>query len=158
MPLKQQFSDALKNAMRSGDGLRRDVLRGVLTAISRAEIPGMEVEDETAGRRELSDDEVMQVVEKQAKQRRDSIEAFTKANRQDLIDKERSELAILEEYLPKQLSRDEIAAEVRAVIAETGASGPADKNKVMPAAIARMKGRADGRAINEVVTELLAGR
>ena len=157
MSLKERFSDELKDAMRAGDSRRRDVLRGVLTAISNAEIARVDIKDESSSRQELSDAEVMDVVQKQAKQRRESIEEFRKAGRQDLVDKESDELRMLETYLPQQLSREEIAAEVRAVIAETGASGPADKSKVMPAAIARMNGRADGRAINEVVTELLKG-
>ena len=155
MPMKDQLASDLKDAMRAGESVRRDVLRSVLTAISRAEIPGMETEDENAERRVLSDQEVSDVIAHQAKQRRDSIDAFKKGGRQDLVDREAAELAILETYLPQQMTRDEIAAEVRAVIAETGASGPAGKPKVMPAAIARMKGRADGRLINEVVTELL---
>lgn len=157
MSLKERFSDELKDAMRAGDSRRRDVLRGVLTAISNAEIARVDIKDESSSRQELSDAEVLDVVQKQAKQRRESIEEFRKAGRQDLVDKESDELRMLETYLPQQLSREEIAAEVRAIIAETGASGPADKSKVMPAAIARMKGRADGRAINEVVTELLKG-
>jgi uncharacterized protein YqeY len=157
MGLKTRISDDLKDAMRAGDADRRDTLRSVLTAISKVEIPGEDVEDATATRRELSDDDVLQVVEKQAKQRRQSIDAYQKAGRDDLVRKESAELTILETYLPQQMSRDEIAAEVRAVIAETGASGAADKSKVMPAAIARLKGRADGRAINEVVSELLKG-
>ena len=95
------------------------------------------------------------MLQKQAKQRRDSMEEYTKAGRQDLADREGAELAVITGYLPEQLSRDDIAKEVQAVITETGASGPGDKGKVMPAAMQRLKGRADGRAINEVVTELL---
>jgi hypothetical protein len=141
--------------MRAGEAIRRDVLRSVLTAISNAEIGRVDIKDETASREALSDADVLGVVQKQAKQRRESIEEFKKGGRQDLVDRETAELAILEAYLPQQMSRDEVAAEVRAVIAEAGVSGPAAKPKVMPAAIARMKGRADGRLINEVVTELL---
>jgi uncharacterized protein YqeY len=155
MALKQQLSDDLKDAMRSGDGLRRDVLCSLLTAISNSEIARVNVKDESASRQELTDEQTLDVIQKQAKQRRESIEEFKKAGRTDLVDRETAELDLLSSYLPAQLSREEIAAEVRAVIAATGASGPGDKNKVMPAAIARMKGRADGRAINEVVSELL---
>jgi uncharacterized protein len=115
------------------------------------------VKDETASRQALTDADVLDVVQKQAKQRRESIEEFRKAGRADLVAREESELAILSAYLPQQLSREEITVEVKAVIAEVGASGPGDKAKVMPVAIARLKGRADGRAINEVVTELLSG-
>ena len=157
MPIKDQLAADLKDAMRAGDALRRDVLRSVMTAISYAEIGRVDVSDESAGRQALGDDDALGVIQKQAKQRRESIEEFKKGGRQDLVDREAAELVILETYLPQQMTRDEVTAEVRAVIAQTGASGPSDKAKVMPAAIARMKGRADGRLINEVVTELLAG-
>jgi hypothetical protein len=156
MPLKDHIAADLKDAMRAGDPIRRDVLRSVLTAITNAEVGRVDTSDESASRQPLADADILGVIQKQAKQRRESIEEFKKGGRQDLVDRETAELAILETYLPQQMSRDEIAAEVRAVIAQTGASGPAGKAKVMPAAIARMKGRADGRLINEVVTELLA--
>ncbi len=155
MSLKERLSEDLKQAMRSGDALRRDVLRSVLTAISNTEIARVNVKDESATRQELSDPDTLDVVQKQAKQRRESIEEYRKAGRTDLVDREAAELVILEGYLPQQLSRDEVTAEVRAVIEQAGALGPGDKAKVMPAAIARLKGRADGRIINEVVTELL---
>lgn len=155
MALKDQLNNDLQDAMRAGEAVRRDTLRSVLTAIRNAEIARVDVKKEGAGREELDDGGVLDVVQKQAKQRRESIDEYGKAGRKDLVDREAAELAILEVYLPKQLTRDEIAAEVRAVIAETGASGPADTKKVMPAAIARMKGKADGKAINEVVAELL---
>jgi uncharacterized protein YqeY len=157
MGLKEQLSEDLKDAMRSGDTVRRDVLRSLLTAVSNAEIARVNVKDESATREGLDDPGVLDVIQKQAKQRRESIEEYGKAAREDLADRERAELAILMAYLPAQLGRDEIAEEVRRVIAETGASGPRDKGKVMPAVIARLKGRADGRAINDVVTELLSG-
>jgi len=155
--LKDKLQDDLKAAMRAGEGRRRDTLRLLLTAISNAEIARVNVKDESSSRQDLADADVLDVVQKQAKQRRDSIEEYGNAGREDLAQLEREEMEILATYLPRQLDRDEITAEVRAVIAETGASGPGDKNKVMPAAIARLKGRAEGRAINEVVTELLAG-
>lgn len=155
--LKDQLSDDLKAAMRAGDATRRDVIRLALTAVSNTEIARVNVKDESASRQGLTDADVLDVLQKQAKQRRESIEEFRKAGRDELVARETAELAILETYLPQQLSRDEIAAEVRAVVAETGASSMADKNKVMPAAIARLKGRADGRLINEVVTEILTG-
>ena len=155
MSLKDRLAGELKDAMRSGDALRRDVLRGLLTAISNSEIARVNTKDPSASREELTDEQTIDVIQKQAKQRRESIEEFQKANRTDLVDRESAELEVLSSYLPQQLSRDEIVEEVRSVIAETGATGAADKNKVMPAAIARMKGRADGRAINEVVSELL---
>jgi hypothetical protein len=156
MGLKDQLANDLKDAMRAGDARRRDTLRSLLTAINNAEIARVNIKDESATRQELAEADVLDVVAKQGKQRRESIEEYRKAGRDDLVLQETEELAIIESYLPQQMTRDEVAAEVRAVIAETGAAGPADKGKVMPAAIARTRGRADGRLVNEVVTELLS--
>ena len=155
MALKVQLSEDLKSAMRGGDAVRRDVLRSLLTAISNTEIARVNVKDASATRSDLADADVLDVVQKQAKQRRESIVEYRNGKRDDLADREESELNILMAYLPQQLGRDEIVAEVQKVIAETGATSAADKSKVMPVVIARLKGRADGRAINEVVTELL---
>jgi uncharacterized protein YqeY len=146
MSLKEQFSTDLKDAMRQRDDLRRDVLRFTLAAFHNAEI---------AARKELSADEELAVLSKEGKRRQESIEEFRKGGRQDLVDKEEAELAILSPYLPQQLSRDEIVATVREMIAQTGASGPKDFAKVMPAVMQQLRGRADGRAVNEVVRELL---
>lgn len=155
MALKEQLAAELKDAMRSGDALRRDVLRLLLTAVSNTEIARVNVKAADAGRTELADADVLDVIQKQAKQRRESIEEYRKAGRDDLAATEDAELAILIAYLPQQLSRDQIMVQVREIIAATGASGPGDKAKVMPQAVARMKGQADGRLINEVVMELL---
>lgn len=155
MALKEQLANDLKDAMRAGEARRRDVVRSLMAAVRNTEIARVNVKDESASRQELSDADVLDVIQKQAKQRRESIEEYKKGGRADLVDVETEELAIIETYLPQQLTREEVTAEVRAVLTETGASGPGDKPKVMPAAIARMKGRADGRMINEVVTELL---
>lgn len=142
--------------MRSGDGVRRDVLRSLLTAISNAEIARVNVKDESATRQELGDADVLDVIQKQVKQRRESAEEYRKGKREELAALEDAEATILAAYLPAQLSREEIATVVRAAIAETGASGPAGKAKVMPLVIGQLKGKAEGRVINEVVTELLA--
>jgi uncharacterized protein YqeY len=158
MTLKQDLANDLKDAMRAGEARRRDVVRSLMAAVRNTEIARVNVKDESASRQDLSDADVLDVIQKQAKQRRESIEEYKKGGRADLVDAETEELAIIEAYLPRQLTRDEVTAEVRAVLAETGASGAGDKPKVMPAAIARMKGRADGRMINEVVTELLGGK
>ena len=155
MPLKDQISDDLKDAMRSGEVVRRETLRSVLAAIRNAEIARVNVKDESATRQELGDNDVLDVLQKQAKQRRESIEEYKKAGRQDLVDRESAELEIISAYLPAQMGRDEIVAEVRKAMEETGAAGPGDKSKLMPVVMGRLKGRADGRAINEVVTELL---
>jgi uncharacterized protein YqeY len=155
MGLREQLPEDLKAAMRSGDGVRRDVLRSLLTAISNAEIARVNVQDESSTRQDLSDADVLDVIQKQVKQRRESAEEYRKGKRAELADREEAEAEILTAYLPAQLSREEIAAEVRSAIAETGASGPAGKAKVMPLVIGKLKGRAEGRLINEVVTELL---
>ncbi len=105
----------------------------------------------------VDDDALLAIVRKHVKQHRDSIEAFEKAGRQDLVDIETAELRVLETYMPPSLSREDIIAEARKVIAEIGASGPAEKGKVMSALMPRLAGKAEGRTINEVVTELLAG-
>jgi hypothetical protein len=156
MGLKEQLAEDLKAAMRAGDGRRRDTLRSVITAINNTEIARVNVKDESASRQALAEADVLDVIAKQAKQRRESIEEYGKAKRADLVQAETEELAIIEAYLPQQMSRDEVAAEARAVIAEVGAGGPGDKAKVMPQVIARTKGRADGRLVNEVVSELLS--
>ena len=158
MGLKDQLGVDLKDAMRAGDAVRRDVLRSLLTAINNAEIARVNVKAEDASRQALAENDVLDVVQKQAKQRRESVEEYRKGGRADLVAREEAELAIISSYLPQQMSRDEVVAAVREVIAETGASGPGDKAKVMPAAIGRLKGRADGRLINEVVTELLGAK
>ncbi len=156
MGLRQQLPDDLKDAMRSGDGIRRDVLRSLLTAISNTEIARVNVKDESATRQDLAEADVLDVIRKQVKQRRESAEEYRKGKREELVAREEAEAEILAAYLPAELSREDIAAEVRAAIAETGASGPAGKAKVMPLVMAKLKGKADGRTINEVVTELLA--
>ncbi len=153
MSLKDTLADDLKTAMRAGDEVRKSTLRLLLTAITKAEVPGED--DVGAARQTLDDQQVLGVISSQAKQRRQSIEAFKKAARDDLVQKEEAELEVLEAYLPAQLTRVEIIAEARKVMDETGASSPADKGKVMPVLMKRLGDRADGRTVNEVVTELL---
>jgi uncharacterized protein YqeY len=110
---------------------------------------------EIAKQVELKDPDVLDVISKQAKQREESIAAYKQANRLDLVSQEEAELVILKTYLPQAAGHDDIVAVVKQVIAEVGAQGQRDKGKVMQKAIVQLKGRADGRAINEVVTELL---
>jgi len=144
--LLQRLKEDLKQALRNGDKVRVSALRLVLANIHNAEI---------ARGAPLDDDDVRGVVAKQARQHRESIDAFSKGNRYDLVAKEEKELAILQEYLPKLMSREEIAAVARQVIEEVGARGPGDKGKVMAKLMAQLKGKADGREVNAVVSELL---
>jgi uncharacterized protein YqeY len=155
MPLKEQLNADLRDAMRAGDETRKSTLRMLLSAIRNAEIPP-EGSTSEVSRHELDDDAVLDVVRREVKQRRDSIDAYAKANRRDLVDKEEAELAVLSGYLPPQMSREEIVTVARDVIERTGARGPADKGKVMPAIMAELRGKAEGREINAVVTELLS--
>ena len=144
--LKQKLLDDLKQAMKSGDKVRRSVIRLVMAAIKNAEIARQDT---------LEDKDILGIVAKEARQHRESIEAFKQGDRQDLVDQEEAELAILNEYLPQQMTQEEILSAARQIIKEVGAQGPGDKGKVMPQLIAQLKGRADGREINAVVTELL---
>ncbi len=145
-PLKQKLMDDLKQAMRGGDEVKRSVIRLVMAAIQNAEI---------ARQAAPGDADILGIIAKEVRQRKESIDSFNQGNRQDLVAKEEAELAILKEYLPEQITREEIMAEARRVIDEVGAQGSGDKGKVMPKLIAQLKGRADGREINAVVTELL---
>ncbi len=145
--LKERLNNDLKQAMRGGDKVRRSVIRLVMAAIGNAEI---------ARQAALEDTDILGIIAKEVRQRHESIDAFRLGNRQDLVAQEEAELAILNEYSPRQMTRDEIIAEARRVIEEVGAQGPGDKGKVMPKLIAQLKGRADGREINAVVTELLS--
>ena len=148
MSLQEQLAADLKDAMRQRDARRRGVLRLTLAALHNAEIEA---------RGELDAAAVVGVLAREAKRRRESIEEFRKAGRQDLVEKEEAELAILSAYLPQPLSREEIVQAARQAIQETGASGPKDIGKVMPVLMQQLTGRADGREVNEVVRELLAG-
>ena len=144
--LKQKLTDDLKQAMRSGDKVRRSVIRLLMAAIKNTEI---------AQQATLADADILGVIAKEVRQRHESIDAFKLGDRQDLLAQEEAELAILNEYLPQQMTREEIITAARQVIEEVGALGLGDKGKVMPNLIAQLKGRADGREINAVVTELL---
>ncbi len=145
--MKQKLTEDLKQALKGGDKVRRSVLRLVMAAIKNAEI---------ARQVTLEDADILGIIAKEVRQRRESIEAFTKGDRPDLVAQEEAELTLLQGYLPQQISREEIIAEARRVIEEVGAQGPGDKGKVMPKLISQLKGKADGREINAVVTELLA--
>jgi uncharacterized protein len=159
--LKEQLNADLREAMRGNQEPRRTTLRLLITSIRNAEIPP-EGQDADAGadgarRLDLDDDAVLNVIRKEIKQRRDAIDLYKKANRLDLAAKEEAEADVLGVYLPAQMSKDEIATVARAIMERVGASGPADKGKVMPAVMAELRGKAEGRDINEVVSQLLSG-
>ena len=147
MALGEKIRIDMEQALRKGDKLRVSVLRLVLSAMNYAEI---------AKQKKLDDVGVIAVLAKEAKQRRESIEAFEKGNRQDLVDKEKAELAIITEYLPQQMSREEITAAAQKIIDQVGAKSPADKGKVMSQLIPLTKGKAEGKDVSDVVNELLS--
>jgi len=147
MSLLDKLNADLKTAMKTGDEPAKRALRGVKAAITRAE--------KEKGNQPLSDEEIIAVLRKQAKQRKDSIEAYSKAGRQDLVDEEQAELEVIEGYLPQLMSEDEIRAVAAQVIEEVGATSPRDMGKVMGKLMAQLKGKADGRLVNQVVRELL---
>jgi uncharacterized protein YqeY len=147
MSSKQQLQDDLKAAMLARDEVRKRTLRLTLAAVKNKEV---EV------RHALSDAEVAQVLQKEAKQRRETLDELAGVDRPDLTAAEEAELAVLEAYLPEQLDRDEIAEQAREVIDEIGAEGPRDMGRVMGALMPRLKGRADGKLVSQVVRGLLS--
>ncbi len=149
MSLLDTINADLKKAMKSGDEAAKRALRGVKAAITRAE--------KDKGNRALTDEEIIAVLRKQAKQRQDSIEAYSKAGRDDLVAEEAAELAVIESYLPQLMSEEEIREIAEKVIAELGATSPRDMGKVMGTLMPQLKGKADGRLVNQVVRDLLAG-
>ena len=148
MSLKDQITEDMKTAMRAKDSGRLGTIRLLQAAMKQREV------DE---RVTLDDAMVIAIVDKLIKQRKDSIDAFTKADRQDLVDIEEAEMKVLQVYLPARLSADEVAAEVKAIVAELGASGPGDMGKVMGAVKQRLAGKADMGAVSAAVKAALAG-
>jgi uncharacterized protein len=149
MSLKEKISEDMKAAMKGGDKLRLETLRTLRAAFMEKEIErrgspqGMTPEDEIG------------VLTGAAKRRKESIEQFARGGRQDLVDQETNELQIIQEYLPRQMSRDEVVAIVRKIVEETGASSAADFSRVMPAAMKQLKGKTEGKLVQDVVKELL---
>ena len=148
MSLKDQITEDMKTAMRAKDSGRLGTIRLLQAAMKQKEV------DE---RVTLDDAMVIAIVDKLIKQRKDSIDAFNKAGRQDLVDIEEAEMKVLQAYLPARLSADEVAAEVKAIVAELGASGPGDMGKVMGAVKQRLAGKADMGAVSAAVKAALAG-
>jgi uncharacterized protein YqeY len=146
MGLKDRLMEDLKAALRQGDETRKSTIRLVRSAVRNAEIEQG---------RDLEDEEILAVIAREAKQRHDSIREFEKGGRPDLVASEEAELRILQEYLPQQMSRQEIEAEAQRVISELGVSGPRQIGAVMRRLMPQLKGHADGRLVNEVVTGLL---
>ncbi len=146
MGLKEQLKSDMAAAMKSGDTEKRDVLRMLMAAIKQTEIDG---------RVELDDKGVQTVLTKQAKQRRESITDYEMAGRKELAEQEKSELVLIEAYLPQMMSREEVEKIASAVVAELGVSGPKAMGQVMGKLMPQVKGKADGRLVNEVVRALL---
>ncbi|TFZ02238.1 GatB/YqeY domain-containing protein [Ramlibacter henchirensis] len=148
MSLKERITEDMKAAMRAKDTERLGTIRLLTAAMKQKEV------DE---RIELDDGAVVGIVDKLIKQRKDSIDAFQTAGRQDLADKEAAEVQVLQAYLPARLSSDEIAAEVRAIVAELGAKGPGDMGKVMGTAKQRLAGKAEMGQVSAAVKAVLSG-
>jgi uncharacterized protein YqeY len=151
MTLEERLDADLKDAMRSGDEVRKLAIRSVKTALTEAKVAGTE-------QRTLGDEDVLRILQKQVKQRRDSVAEFTKGGRLDLVAKEEAEIAVLEKYLPQQMTEAEIRERAQAVIAELGATGPQAMGPVMKRLTADLRGLADGSVVSRVVRELLSGR
>ena len=144
--LKEKLMEDLKEAMRSKNEIKKNTVQMVRAAILQIEKDkGIQVED----------DRILEIIAKEVKSKRDALKDFEKAERQDLIDQTNQEIAVLQEYLPKQLSREEIKVELEKIIAEVGATSMKDMGAVMKEAKAEIGTAADGKSINEVVKELL---
>lgn len=144
--LSETIRSEMLDATRARDNVRRDTLRLLVAAVENGRID--------AGH-ELSDDETLRVLQKEAKQRRESIVEYRKGNREDLVQQEQQELEIIQTYLPEQLSEDEVRRLVEETIAEVGATGADDLRNVMGPLMKKLEGRADGRVANTIVRELL---
>jgi uncharacterized protein YqeY len=148
MSLKEKITEDMKTAMRAKDSERLGTIRLLLAALKQKEVDERVVLDDAA---------VIAIVDKLIKQRKDSLEAFQKAERKDLADKEAAELTVLQAYLPARLSAEEVAAAVKAIVAELGASGPGEMGKVMGAVKAKLAGKADMGQVSAAVKAALAG-
>jgi uncharacterized protein len=150
MTLKDRISEDIKTAMKAQDKIKLEAVRGIKKVILEKES-----EVRAKGRESLTEEEEMTLLSQQAKQRRDSIEQYQKANRTDLAEQEAQELAIIESYLPAQLSTEEVEATIRDIIQEVGAASPKDMGKVMGPVMQRLKGKADGKTVQTLVQKFL---
>lgn len=148
MNLFDQVSEDIKKAMLAREKVRLEALRG-------AKKEFLEAKTAKGANGELSDEAATKILVKMVKQRKESAKIYTENNRPELAENELAEAAVLEEYLPKQLSAEELEAEIRVIISETGATGPKEMGKVMGVASKRLAGRAEGRAISEMVKNIL---
>lgn len=146
MSLKEQLTNDMKEAMKAHDKDRLAVIRMVRGAVRQQEIDG---------KKELGDEDVLAVISKEVKMRRDSIEEFRKGGREDLVEKTEAEIAVLMPYLPAQLSEEEIRGLVQAAVEQTGVASPKDMGKVMGVLMPKVKGRADGKTVNAIVRSML---
>ena len=146
MSLKEQLTADMKDAMKNKEEDRLAVIRMVRGAIRQQEIDGQ---------KELGDEDVIAVISKEVKMRRDSIEEFKKGAREDLVEKTQAEIDVLLPYLPAQLSEDEVRELVKAAVEQTGAATPKDMGKVMGVLMPKVKGRADGKMVNTIVKSFL---
>ena len=149
MSLQEQLVNDMKESMKSGDSVKVSTIRMLKAAIKNKEI------EKGGTSYKLSDKETLEVIVTAIKQRKDSIEQFTKGHRLDLADKEKKELEILQAYMPPQMSDEDVKAEVKKAIAETSASSQKDMGKVMKVLMPRIAGRADGAVVNRIVRELI---
>ena len=149
MSLRNRLDAELKAAMRSNDAMRRDALRMVLAAVQKAE---------KEGRHTLADEEMLGVLAKELKTRHESVDTFKAGGRPDLVAKEEAAIAVVSEFMPQPLSPSELRTLVEQAIAETGAASPREMGKVMGWLSPRTRGRADGRIVSQLVTQLLAAR
>lgn len=150
MTLEERLDADLKEAIRAGDNVRKLAIRAVKTSITEAKVAGTE-------QRILTDEDVLRILQRQVKQRRDSVSEFTKGNRPDLVTKEEAEIAVLEKYLPRQMNEDEIRLHAQAVIAELGVTDQKGMGQVMKRLTADLRGQADGAVVSRIVRELLSG-
>ncbi|MHB8173262.1 MAG: GatB/YqeY domain-containing protein [Nitrospirota bacterium] len=148
MTLKERLNADMKEALKAHDAARLSTIRMIISSYRNKEIDS---------RKDLDDEGILGVLSTAAKQRRESIEQYGKAGRQDLVDKESAELDVIQSYMPQQMGKEEIEALVNEAMAESGAKGPADMGKVMKVLMPKVKGRADGKLVNELVKKALGG-